>query len=54
MERGALILGSCVVEVVLASLSQLAKASAVWDGEVARLLALTNKDSERRSILLFF
>lgn len=42
---------SCVAAVVPASLFQLAKASAAWDGGTARLLALTNKDSEKRSIL---
>lgn len=32
----------------------LAKASAAWDGETVRLLALANKDSEKRSFLSFF
>lgn len=32
----------------------LTKASAAWDGETVRLLALANKDSEKRSFLSFF
>lgn len=54
MERGVLVVGSCVAAVVPASIFGLAKASAAWDGGTVRLLALTNKDSERRSILFFF
>lgn len=36
------------------SFFRFAKASAAWDGGAVRLLALTNKDSQRRSILFLF
>lgn len=35
-------------------ISRLAKASAVWDGGTERLLALANKDSEKRSMFFLF
>lgn len=44
---------SSVAFAVPASLFELAKASAAWDGGAVRLSALTNKDSEMRSNLFF-